>query len=91
MAPRPPNFSGSPCLDRPRTGNGAAHPALRQVAAQHATRLQSFEALIRTQFVQSVREEEGLLEIRTSAFAAESNSETQPWVALSLAADSGDD
>jgi hypothetical protein len=69
----------------------AGHPALREVAGRHETRLQSFEALIRMQFVQSIREAEGLLEIRTSALAGESNSETQPWVALSLAADPGDD
>ncbi|WP_157033697.1 glycoside hydrolase family protein [Belnapia moabensis] len=85
------NFCAALSLRAFKALNGAAHPALRQVAAQHATRLQSFESLIRTQFVQSIREEEGLLEIRTSAFAAESNSETQPWVALSLATDSGDD
>ncbi len=67
------------------------HPALQGVLAEHDFRLSTFETLIRHQFVKSIREADGLLEIRTCAMAAESNSETQPWVALSLAADSGDD
>ena len=85
------NFCAALSLRAFKALHGATHPALRQVAAQHAMRLQGFESLIRTQFVQSIREAEGLLEIKTSAYAGESNSETQPWVALSLAAESGDD
>jgi len=85
------NFCAALSLRAFKALRGAGHPALRQVAAQHAMRLQGFEALIRTQFVQSIREAEGLLEIKTSTHAGESNSETQPWVALSLAAESGDD
>jgi hypothetical protein len=57
---------------------------LRQLYEKHEVRLEIIEALIRMQFARSTTVRDGSIEVRTSALSAESNSETQPWVALSL-------
>lgn len=59
-------------------------PEIRQLYAKHEIRLEIFETLIRMQFARSTTVRDGAIEVRTSVLSAESNSETQPWVALSL-------
>jgi hypothetical protein len=65
-------------------------PAMGQVLARHADRIALLENVVRAQIARSVRPRGDALEIRTSVLSGETNSETQPWVAMGLVADSGD-
>lgn len=67
----------------------AANPSLREVAARHRERIGLFEFVLRRQIERSLTWHQGAVEIRTATIAAETNSETQPWVALGLLDASG--
>jgi hypothetical protein len=58
--------------------------ALRSIAARYAARMELFETILRRQIERSITQREDSIEIRTSVSAAETNSETQPWVMLGL-------
>lgn len=57
---------------------------IRAIYEKHEVRLEIFETLIRMQFARSTTVRDGAIEVRTSVLSGESNSETQPWVALGL-------
>ena len=59
-------------------------PALQAVAVQHGDRIELFEIILRRQLERSITEREDGIEIRCAEIAAETNSETQPWVMLGL-------
>ena len=60
------------------------NPALRSIAARHSERLDLFETVLLRQIERSITQREDSIEIRTAVSAAETNSETQPWVMLGL-------
>jgi hypothetical protein len=62
----------------------AHHQGIKSIWAKHAERIAPLEAHARDQIAQSIRPRDDALEIRCSVLSAETNSETQPWVALSL-------
>jgi hypothetical protein len=62
----------------------AADPALQAVAARHRDRIELFEIILRRQLERSITERDDGVEVRCSEIAAETNSETQPWVMLGL-------
>jgi hypothetical protein len=57
---------------------------LQAIAARHRDRIELFEMVLRWQLQRSITERDDSIEIRTSMHAAETNSETQPWVMLGL-------
>ena len=62
----------------------ATDPALQGVLARHWDRIERFEIILRRQIERSISERDGVIEIRTAEIAAETNSETQPWVMMGL-------
>jgi hypothetical protein len=58
--------------------------ALEAVAARHRDRIELFEIILRRQLERSITERDDGVEIRCAEIAAETNSETQPWVMLGL-------
>jgi hypothetical protein len=46
--------------------------------------MELFEVILRRQLEKSITQGEEVIEIRTAVTAAETNSETQPWVMLGL-------
>ena len=59
-------------------------PAVQTVAARHRDRIELFEIILRRQLERSISERNDGVEIRCAEHAAETNSETQPWVMLGL-------
>jgi hypothetical protein len=59
-------------------------PALQAVAARHRDRIELFEIILRRQLERSISERDDGIEIRIAEIAAETNSETQPWVMMGL-------
>jgi hypothetical protein len=62
----------------------ATNPALQAVAARHRDRIELFEIILRRQLERSITERDDGIEIRIAETAAETNSETQPWVMMGL-------
>jgi hypothetical protein len=62
----------------------AGDPVLQAVAARHRERIELFEIILRRQLERSITERNDGIEIRIAETAAETNSETQPWVMLGL-------
>jgi hypothetical protein len=62
----------------------ATNPALQAVAARHRDRIELFEIILRRQLERSISERDDGIEIRIAETAAETNSETQPWVMMGL-------
>ena len=62
----------------------SSHPSLRSIVARYGKRMDLFEAVLRDQLERSITHAGGGIEIRTAVSAAETNSETQPWVMLGL-------
>jgi hypothetical protein len=60
------------------------HPSLRSIAARYGERMDLFESVLRRQVERSITQREDGIEVRTAVSAAETNSETQPWVMLGL-------
>lgn len=79
------NFKAGLCLQLFHALKSTQAPALRDIWTKHARRMETFEGILRNQIGQSVRTHEDGVEILTSMLSAETNSETQPWVALGLA------
>jgi hypothetical protein len=61
-------------------------PAVQAVAARHRDRIELFEIILRRQLERSIVQRDDGVEIRCAEIAAETNSETQPWVMLGLLA-----
>jgi hypothetical protein len=59
-------------------------PELQATAAKHRERMELFEIVMRRQVQRSITPRDDAIEIRTSIYSAETNSETQPWVMLGL-------
>ena len=59
-------------------------PELQQIAARHRERIELFELVLHWQLQRSITEHDDAIEIRTSVYSTETNSETQPWVMLGL-------
>lgn len=62
----------------------ADHAGLRDVWSRHAQRIEAMELLMRNRIERSLRPRGSAIEILTSVLSGETNSETQPWVALGL-------
>ena len=78
------NFSGGLTLRLFNTLRATTHAGLREVWELHAPRLEALELLMRHRIAHSLRARDGTIEILTSVLSSETNSETQPWVALAL-------
>ena len=78
------NFKSGLCLRLFNALRKTKHQGLRAVWAKHTERLSVLEMLMRDRITRSLRERETGTEILTSMLSAETNSETQPWVALGL-------
>jgi hypothetical protein len=78
------NFKAGLCLRLFNALQKTQHEGLRAVWAKHSERLSVLEGLMRDRITRSLRERETGIEILTSMLSAETNSETQPWVALGL-------
>ena len=57
---------------------------LQQIAARHRERIELLELVLHAQLRRSITERDDSVEIRTSIYSGETNSETQPWVMLGL-------
>ncbi len=84
------NFSVALALRAFRALARSADPGMREVSARHAERVSLLRTLIQRQFRASLRPLGDAVEVRTSVLSAETNSETQPWVALALVRQPGD-
>jgi hypothetical protein len=62
----------------------SSHPSLRSIVARYGERMDLFETVLRGQLERSIIHAGESIEIRTAVSAAETNSETQPWVMLGL-------
>ena len=78
------NFTSGLSLRLFNALRAARHPGLRDLWAEHATRITAMEWLMRNRIQRSLRPRDGSVEILTSVLSGETNSETQPWVALGL-------
>lgn len=85
------NFSAALALRAFGAMRRSRHPGIRQALARHGERVGVFELLLRDQLRRSLRSRGDAIEIRTSVLSTEGNSETQPWAALALVEDPGDD
>lgn len=63
----------------------SSHPGLQRLAERHGGRIAIMEAVILQRIALSSSVHPDGVEVRTSTRAGETNSETQPWVALGLA------
>ena len=59
-------------------------PEVQAIFARHSDRIGLFTSILQRQIARSITRRGDSLAIRTSRFAAETNSETQPWVMLGL-------
>jgi ubiquinone/menaquinone biosynthesis C-methylase UbiE len=66
------------------------HQATQEIFERHRSRIALHEALLKLRIEQSLRDRNGALEIKTGRLSGEGNSETQPWVALGVIAQSED-
>ncbi len=62
----------------------SARHGLQTVWARHRDRFVVLEWLLRRRVEECLRSRDGTTEIRTSVLSSETNSETQPWVAIAL-------
>jgi hypothetical protein len=58
--------------------------ALQAIAASHRERIELFEIMIRRSLSKSFTRYDDMIELRSSIFSGETNSETQPWAAIGL-------
>jgi hypothetical protein len=59
-------------------------PEVQAIFSRHSDRIGLFTLILQRQMARSITRRGDTLAIRTSRFAAETNSETQPWVMLGL-------
>jgi hypothetical protein len=78
------NFKAAICLQLFNALRASRIPALQAIWEKHRPRLELFEGLMRARITESFRHREEGVEILTSMLSMETNSETQPWVALAL-------
>jgi hypothetical protein len=69
----------------------SSHPGIAEIYGRHRDRLDLFTMVMHRQIHRSLHSRDDILEIKTGILSAESNSETQPWVALGLIDEAGDD
>jgi hypothetical protein len=80
------NFNAGLALRLFNALRATEHAGLREIWGRHAARIDMLELLIRHRILKSLRYRDGAVEILSSMLSAETNSETQPWVALALVA-----
>ncbi len=78
------NYKAGLCLRLFNALRNTKHEGLRAIGKKHSERLSIFEMLMRERINRSLRKRETGTEILTSTLSNETNSETQPWVALGL-------
>ena len=78
------NFKSGLCLQLLGALRATAHAGLRAVWDKHRERIEMLELIMRARIEKSLRTHADGIEILTSMLSAETNSETQPWVALGL-------
>jgi len=78
------NFKVGMTLRFFRALKAAEQPQLRAIAERHRDRMALMEMIMRDQLRRSTSEHDDGVEFRCSVHAAETNSETQPWVMLGL-------
>jgi hypothetical protein len=84
------NFAAGMALRAFRALSRSPDPELRRIAARHEERLALLRSVIQMQLRRSLRPRGEAMEVLTSVLSGETNSETQPWVALALVRHSGD-
>jgi hypothetical protein len=78
------NFKAGLCLQLFGALRATRNPALQAVWARRRERTEMLELWMRARIDRSLRHHDDGVEILTSVLSAETNSETQPWVALGL-------
>jgi len=78
------NFNAGLALRLFNALRATRHSGLRTVWERHAARIEMLEMVMRHRIARSLRPRDGAIEILSSMLSAETNSETQPWVALAL-------
>ncbi|MGG5811720.1 hypothetical protein [Falsiroseomonas sp. CW058] len=84
------NFAAALALRAFRALQRSPDPELQKVAARHEDRIALMRGVVLLRFRHSLRERGDAVEVRTGILSEETNSETQPWVALAMARQSGD-
>ena len=78
------NFKSGLCLQLFNALRATSSPALQAVWTHRKERTETLEAWMRARIERSFRHHADGIEVLTSVLSAETNSETQPWVALGL-------
>jgi hypothetical protein len=78
------NFKSGLCLQLFGAIRASSHPGLQRVWEKNRLRIELLEGFMRARIDLSLRHHDDGVEILTSVLSAETNSETQPWVALGL-------
>ena len=81
------NYKSGLCLRLFNLLKSTDHKGIRSIWAKHDERLSVLETLLQIRLRKSLRYHEDGMEILTSVLSSETNSETQPWVALGLCGD----
>jgi ubiquinone/menaquinone biosynthesis C-methylase UbiE len=84
------NFTAGLTLRLFKVLRQSTHQATSEIFGRHRNRIEILEALLKLRIEQSLRDRDGALEIKTGRLSGEGNSETQPWVALGVIAQSED-
>jgi hypothetical protein len=78
------NFKSGLCLQLFNALRATSNSALQGVWAKHRDRTELLEGWMRARIERSLRHHPDGIEVLTSVLSAETNSETQPWVALGM-------
>lgn len=81
------NYKSGLCLRLFNLLKSTKHKGLRLIWAKHEERLSVLEMLLQIRLRKSLKYHKDGIEILTSVLSSETNSETQPWVALGLCGD----
>jgi hypothetical protein len=78
------NFKSGLCLQLFGAMRASPHPGIQGVWEKNRLRIELLEVFMRARIDRSLRRHDDGVEILSSVLSAETNSETQPWVALGL-------
>jgi hypothetical protein len=78
------NFKSGLCLQLFGALRASPHPGIQRAWEKNRLRIELLEIFMRARIDKSLRRHDDGVEILTSVLSAETNSETQPWVALGL-------
>jgi hypothetical protein len=84
------NFAAGLALRAFRALQRSPDAELQRIAAAHEERIGLMRTVMTLQIRRSLRQRGEAVEVRTSVLSGETNSETQPWVALAMVRQAGD-